>query len=122
MKKILLVDDSDVIATVVTQTLHMHNYEDVLRAKDGEEGLALLKENINNIALCIFDVNMPKMDGITLVKEARRIDKTTPIIMLTTETDKSKMITAKEYGATGWIVKPFDAEKFMKVVEMYLKK
>lgn len=122
MKKIVLVDDSDVILDIVSQALKMYGYEDILRAKDGQEGLQVIKQNQGNIALCIFDVNMPKMDGISLVKEVRKFDSTTPIIMLTTETDKSKIITAKEYGATGWIVKPFEAEKFIKVVEMYVTK
>ncbi|MDH7554315.1 MAG: response regulator [Spirochaetota bacterium] len=122
MKKIVLVDDSDVILDIVSQALKMYGYEDILRAKDGQEGLQVIKQNQGNIALCIFDVNMPKMDGISLVKEVRKFDNTTPIIMLTTETDKSKIITAKEYGATGWIVKPFEAEKFIKVVEMYVTK
>ena len=65
---------------------------------------------------------MPRMDGITLVGEVRKIDSSAPIIMLTTETDKSKMVQAKNLGATGWIIKPFDSEKFIKVVEMFLKK
>lgn len=121
MKKIVLVDDSDIILDIVSQALSMYGYEDILRAKDGEEGIALIKSNKGNIALCIFDVNMPRMDGITLVKEMRAFDTTTPIIMLTTETDKSKIITAKENGATGWIVKPFEAEKFIKIVQMYVK-
>ncbi|MEW6526020.1 MAG: response regulator [Spirochaetota bacterium] len=120
MKKIVLVDDSDVILDIVTQALKMYGYEDILRAKDGQEGLEVIKNNKGNIALCIFDVNMPKMDGITLVKEVRAFDATTPIIMLTTETDKEKIVKAKEYGATGWIVKPFEAEKFIKVVQMYV--
>lgn len=120
MKKIVLVDDSDVILDIVTQSLKMYGYEDILRAKDGQEGLEVITNNKGNIALCIFDVNMPKMDGITLVKEVRKFDTTTPIIMLTTETDKEKIIKAKEYGATGWIVKPFEAEKFIKVVQMYV--
>lgn len=122
MKKIILVDDSDVILTIVSQALEMYGYTDIIKANNGQEGLELIKSNQGNIALCIFDVNMPLMDGISLVKEMRQFDKTTPIIMLTTETDKEKITKAKEYGATGWVVKPFDAEKFIKVVQMYVKK
>jgi len=65
---------------------------------------------------------MPRMDGLTLVGEVKKIHQAVPIIMLTTETDKEKMVKAKELGATGWIVKPFEAEKFIKVVEMFVKK
>jgi len=121
MKKILVVDDSEVIVEVVKKTLQMYGYEEILSASNGVEALEVAKKYKGDIALYVFDVNMPQMDGLTLVKEVRTIDATTPIIMLTTETDKEKMKTAKEYGATGWIIKPFDGEKFIKVVQMYLK-
>jgi two-component system chemotaxis response regulator CheY len=121
MKKILIVDDSEVIVEVVKKTLQMYGYEEIVSASNGVEALEVAKNNKGGIALYVFDVNMPRMDGLTLVKEVRTFDTTTPIIMLTTETDKEKMKTAKEYGATGWIIKPFDGEKFIKVVQMYLK-
>lgn len=121
MKKILIVDDSDVIRTVVEQVLRLNGYNEIETAVDGEDALVKIKQNKGNIALYVFDVNMPKMDGITLVQETRKLDEITPIIMLTTETDKAKMNTARDFGATGWIVKPFDGDKFIKVVEMYLK-
>jgi two-component system chemotaxis response regulator CheY len=121
MKKILVVDDSEVIVEVVKKTLQMYGYEEIVSASNGVEALEVAKNNKGGIALYVFDVNMPRMDGLMLVKEVRTFDTTTPIIMLTTETDKEKMKTAKEYGATGWIIKPFDGEKFIKVVQMYLK-
>ena len=121
MKKILVVDDSEVIVEVVKKTLQMYGYEEILNASNGVEALEVAKKNKGDIALYVFDVNMPKMDGLTLVKEVRTFDTTTPIIMLTTETDKEQMKIAKEHGATGWIIKPFDGEKFIKVVQMYLK-
>jgi len=66
-------------------------------------------------------VNMPRMDGITLVGELRKLGTQVPIIMLTTETEKAKMVQAKELGATGWIIKPFHAEKFLDVVRMFVR-
>ncbi len=122
MKYIVVVDDSEIIRSIVEQTLRLYNYNDIIMGCDGVDGLEKIKANLGQIALYVFDVNMPRMDGLTLVKEVRKIDDTTPIIMLTTETDKSKMLTAKQNGATGWIIKPFEGEKFIKVVEMYLKK
>ena len=119
--KILVVDDSEVIQSVVSKALKLNGYEDILKASNGQEALEIIKKEKNNIALYIFDVNMPVMDGLTLVGETRKIDSSTPIIMLTTETDKEKMIIAKNNGATGWIIKPFDAEKFIKIVKMYLE-
>ena len=61
---------------------------------------------------------MPRMDGITLVKELRALPefKFTPILVLTTESDTSMKMKGKEAGATGWIVKPFSPEKLMDVV------
>ncbi|MGC8764810.1 MAG: response regulator [Brevinematia bacterium] len=122
MKYIVVVDDSEIIRSIVEQTLRLYNYSEIIMASDGVDALEKIKPIIGRIALYVLDVNMPKMDGLTLVKEVRKLDVTTPIIMLTTETDKSKMLTAKQYGATGWIIKPFDGERFIKVVEMYLKK
>lgn len=122
MKKyIVVVDDSEVIRNIVDQTLRMANYPDIILAENGVDALQKIKPLLGQIALYISDVNMPEMDGLTLVKEIRKLDSTTPIIMLTTETDKSKMIVAKENGATGWIIKPFEGEKFLKVVEMYIR-
>jgi two-component system chemotaxis response regulator CheY len=121
MKYILLVDDSEVILNIVIQTLKINNYNDILTAKDGVEGLEIAKKYTGQISLYIFDVNMPKMDGLTLLSEVRKIDKATPIIMLTTETDKEKIMNAKNIGATGWVVKPFEGDKFIKIVDMYLK-
>jgi len=121
MGYILIVDDSDVVRSIVGQTLRMNKYNDILFAKDGVEALKVIQENRGKISMFIFDVNMPNMDGITLLEEVRKIDKTTPIIMLTTETEKEKIMNAKNLGATGWIVKPFEGDKFIKVVDMYLK-
>jgi two-component system chemotaxis response regulator CheY len=121
MKYILIADDSDVIRSIVQQTLQLHKYDKIITAFDGHDALEKAKQNQGNIALYVLDVNMPRMDGISLVKELRKFDTTTPIIMLTTETDKAKMLTARDYGATGWIIKPFQGEKFMKIVEMYVK-
>ncbi len=120
--KILIVDDSAVVRTVVRQALVMAGYTDLIEAVDGVVALAIAKAEGASVGLYVLDVNMPNMDGITLVGELRKLDKTSPIIMLTTETDKAKMTHAKELGATGWIVKPFDAEKFVGVVKLFMKK
>lgn len=121
MKYIMVVDDSDVIREVVKRTLTIKNYSNIIEARNGVDALNIIKEKINQICLFIFDVNMPEMDGLQLLEEVRKINKTIPIIMLTTETDKDKIKKAKELGATGWIIKPFDGDKFIKVIDMYLK-
>lgn len=118
---IFIVDDSDVVRNVVKQTLSMYGFNDILEASNGKEAFEKIQSAHSNVELYIFDVNMPEMDGITLVGKTRGVDSETPIIMLTTETDKAKMVKAKELGATGWVIKPFEGEKFMKVVNMLLK-
>ncbi len=121
MRYIMLVDDSDVIRGIVENTLKIHNYKEILTATNGKEALSIIKEKHKDIAMYVLDVNMPEMDGLTLLAEIRKIDKTAPIIMLTTESDKEKIIKAKEIGATGWIIKPFQPDKFIQVINMYMK-
>lgn len=114
-KKILVVDDSSSIRTVVGTALKGAGY-DVVEACDGKD--ALSKLNGEKIHLIVSDVNMPNMDGITLVKEVRNLPdyKFTPICMLTTESEQSKMQEGKEAGAKAWIVKPFQPPKLLDVV------
>lgn len=120
--KIMIVDDSSVSRGVVRTALAISGHREVIEAPDGEEGLALAKENWKEIGLYILDVNMPKMDGLSLLSEIRKFDKNNPVIMLTTETEKEKIDKARTMGATGWIVKPFDAQKLIGAVNLVLKK
>lgn len=115
-KKVLIVDDSAAIRQSVSYILGQAGYE-VKDAEDGAVGVSRLDED--SFDLIITDVNMPNMDGIELVRRARQHEqfKFTPIIVLTTENQDSKMKEGKEAGATGWIVKPFDAEKLLSVVK-----
>ena len=114
-KLILTVDDSKTMRDMVAFTLKGAGF-DVLEAVDGQD--ALSKVAGKRVDVVITDINMPIMDGITLVKELRgQADfKATPILMLTTETDDDKRQQGKAAGATGWIVKPFDPEKLLQVV------
>ena len=70
----------------------------------------------DDIAICIADINMPVMDGITFVKEYRKNDKFTPILILTTESDENKIKEGKDAGVSGWIVKPFQSEQLNDIV------
>ena len=115
MKKILLVDDSTAIRNIIKTAL-FGDYE-LLEAENGQ--VALNKAQENKIDLFLLDVNMPVMDGITCVKELRKISKysNTPIIMLTTESRDDKKQQGKEAGANGWIVKPCEPEKLLNVIK-----
>ena len=114
-KTILIVDDSSSVRTVVGTALKGAGY-DVLQACDGKD--ALTKLDGTKINLIISDVNMPNMDGITFVKEVKKNAnyKFTPIIMLTTEAEQSKMQEGKAAGAKAWIVKPFQQPKLLDAV------
>ena len=118
-KRILTVDDSATVRQVINQTLGEAGYE-VVEASDGEEALTKLAER--KFHLLITDLNMPKRDGISLVKEVRRdpANRFLPIIMLTTESDERKRREGKSVGTSGWIVKPFRPDQLLGVVRMLL--
>ncbi|MFN7038197.1 MAG: response regulator [Alphaproteobacteria bacterium] len=118
-KRILTVDDSKTMREMVAFTLQGAGYE-ILQAEDGVLALKLLEGN--KVDLVITDLNMPNMDGITLIKALRQnpLYKNAPILMLTTESDNNKKSEGKNAGATGWIVKPFNPEKLIQVVNKVL--
>ena len=115
-KKILAVDDSISIRKSISFILGQEGY-DVTEAEDGADGLK--KATSDKYGLIITDINMPNMDGITFIKELRSTAeyKFTPIIVLITENQDSKMQEGRAAGATGWIVKPFSSEKLLAVVK-----
>ncbi len=119
MAKILAVDDSTSMRQMVTFTLKGAGYE-VVEAADGVE--ALDKAKAQKFDLVLSDVNMPKMDGITLIRELRTLPafKFTPILMLTTESAGEKKQEGKAAGATGWIVKPFNPEQLLATINKVL--
>jgi two-component system chemotaxis response regulator CheY len=115
-KKILIVDDSAAIRQSLSFILSREGYE-TMEATDGLEALAMLG-SIESLDLIIADVNMPNLDGNGFIRKAREMAKFkfTPILVLTTESHGSKMNEGKEAGATGWIVKPFNADKLLGIV------
>ena len=114
-KTVLIVDDSASLRQVVNISLKGAGY-DVIEACDGKD--ALSKLNGIKIHLVISDVNMPNMDGITLVKEIKKLPnyKFTPIIMLTTESQENKKKEGQAAGAKAWIVKPFQPQQMLAAV------
>ncbi len=119
MKYIMIVDDSPTIRTSVEYTIKDEGYaiEQAENGADALEKIENLHERGDEIALCIVDVNMPVMDGITFVKEFRTMDRFTPILILTTESEEDKIKAGKEAGASGWIVKPFRPEGLVEVLK-----
>ncbi|MCK9240084.1 response regulator [Desulfocurvus sp.] len=116
---IMTVDDSASVRQMVNFTLKNAGY-DVVEASDGKDALSKLS---GPIKMVITDLNMPNMDGITLIKNIRANPayKFIPIIMLTTESQATKKQDGKAAGATGWIVKPFKPDQLLAVVKKVLR-
>lgn len=119
MAKILAVDDSASMRQMVSFTLKGAGHE-VIEAGDGVQALAEAKKG--KVDLVLTDVNMPNMDGITLIKELRTLPdyKFVPILTLTTESGQDKKMEGKSAGATGWIVKPFSPDQLLATIKKVL--
>jgi len=122
MGTIFAVDDSPTARASLEYTLKNAGYM-VLLAESGEDGLEKIKNTDQKVDLFIFDVNMPGMDGIALIKEVRQLEKHqfTPILMLTTEAQESKKMEGKQAGASGWFVKPFVPDQLIAVAKRFVK-
>lgn len=118
-KKIMTVDDSASVRQMVSFTLREAGFE-VIEACDGKD--ALNKLSGTQVHMIITDLNMPNLDGIGLIRNARSnpLYKFIPIIMLTTESQADKKMEGKAAGATGWIVKPFKPEQLLAVTKKVL--
>ncbi len=114
-KTIMIVDDSASLRQVVSIALKGAGY-DVLEACDGKDGLSKLDGK--KINLIISDVNMPNMDGITFVREAKKLPayKFTPVVMLTTESSEAKKQDGQAAGAKAWMVKPFQPAQMLAAI------
>ena len=119
LRKVLIVDDSVSMRQMVGFTLRQGGYE-VIEAEHGQD--ALNKLSGAAVDLILTDLNMPVMDGITLIQNVRKqpAHKSKPILMLTTEGLAAKKEQVKAAGATGWIVKPFDPEKLLQTLAKVL--
>ena len=118
--KILLVDDSRTIRNIQKNVLKQLGHTDVLEAEDGVQALATFNEQPPDLVL--IDWNMPNMDGITLVGKIREQDKTTPLIMCTTEAEKSRILEAVKAGVNNYIVKPFTVEALQEKISQTMAK
>ena len=118
MKHVFLVDDSATMLMSLKGTLEMSGFK-VDTAGDGQAALDRLKTGLKP-DLIITDLNMPRMDCIQLIREARKLLRFTPILALTTESQQGKRDEAKKNGATGWLVKPVGGSDLVKVIKQVL--
>jgi len=109
--KILLVDDSSTMRRIQANTLNSLGYADLVQAEDGADALKKLKEN-PDVKLVLLDWNMPNMNGLDCLKaiKADASTKAIPVMMVTSEAEKTKIIEAVQAGASNYLVKPFDAD------------
>lgn len=115
-KKILAIDDSSSVRKMVVFTLRNAGYE-VTEAEDGQSGLE--KAKATRFDLVLTDQNMPLMDGLTFIKNARQLPlyRTVPILVLTTESSDAVKAEGRAAGASGWLVKPFEQQKLLDIVK-----
>lgn len=121
MAKIMVVDDSKVMLEMVKAAL-VEEGHDIVTANDGDVALEMARGM--DVDLVLSDINMPNMNGISLVSKLRRIDSyaETPVIMLTTESSDYKKNKAKTMGASAWLQKPIDPVRLVKAVNTMLAK
>jgi two-component system chemotaxis response regulator CheY len=114
-KRILTIDDSKTMRDMLMLTLAEAGFE-VIQAVDGQHGLDVLGDE--RVDVIITDINMPILDGYGVIRNLRKnpVHKSTPILVLTTESDAEKKVIAREAGATGWMVKPFDPDRLIATI------
>ena len=114
-KRIMVIDDSAALRQTVRDALVDAGYE-VIGAADGQEALGMLDGS--KIDLMICDVHMPRMDGLTFVREVKRLAgyRFVPVIMLTTESSEKSRLAGLTAGAKAWVVKPFRPDQILHAV------
>jgi two-component system chemotaxis response regulator CheY len=119
-KRILAVDDSATMRQLIRMTLTRAGFE-VVEAEDGAKGLQ--KATAETFDMVLSDVNMPNMGGMDMLRNLRKMAqyKFTPIVLVTTESQLEKKAEGKQAGATGWIVKPFEPQQLLAVVQKVLR-
>jgi len=120
--RILAIDDSQTIRDLVSQTLIETGYNDVELAVDGVDALEKVNATEEEFDFFIVDINMPRMDGFELIENLRNMFNymSTPIMVLTTERSEEMKKKGKTAGATSWIVKPFERQKFLDGIQLTL--
>ena len=119
--KILLVDDSKTMRNIWKKVIASIEGSEAVEAADGVEGLEAFK-NQGPFDLVLADWNMPNMNGLEMVIKIRELDKVTPIIMLTTEAEKPRIIDAIKSGVNNYVIKPFTPDALIQKIDETLKK
>ncbi|WP_339728633.1 response regulator [uncultured Gimesia sp.] len=116
--KVLLVDDSGTMRTIQKRCLSKLGIENVTEAEDGVQALEIFQNSTFDIVLS--DWNMPNMDGLELLKEIRQLNKEIPVIMITTEAERARVVTAIQAGVSDYLVKPFTPDSLKSKLERWV--
>ena len=116
--KVLLVDDSGTMRAIQRRCLNKLGIEEIIEAADGIQALEFFERNSFDVVLS--DWNMPNMDGLTLLKEIRQRNKQIPVIMVTTEAERARVLTAIEAGVSDYLVKPFTPDGLREKLEKWV--
>jgi two-component system chemotaxis response regulator CheY len=119
--KFLLVDDSKTMRNIQKRILTGIGPVEFAEAGDGVQALEVLRGVPEGFQLILIDWNMPNMDGITLVNRIRATDKKTPLVMVTTESEKSRIMDAIKAGVNNYVLKPFTPETMLEKIKQTLK-
>ena len=118
---ILIADDEQRMRKLVKDFLAVKNYK-IIEAEDGEQALSLFQENKNKINLVLLDVMMPKLDGWSVLRQIRQIDKNVPVVMLTARAEEQDELFGFELGVDEYITKPFSPKVLVARIEAILKR
>jgi len=122
-KYIMVIDDSPTIRLSVELALKQLGVV-IKQAENGRDALDKIseyKKSGDELVLCLSDINMPVLNGLEFIAELRKDDKYTPVVVLTTEAEKGTIQKGRDVGASGWIIKPFQAEDLINVVKRFVK-
>ncbi|MEQ8787891.1 MAG: response regulator [Pirellulaceae bacterium] len=115
--KVLVADDSSTMRKIILRSLAAVGVPDATEAADGDEAVAAFQAGEFNLVLT--DWNMPNKNGLEVVQEIRKINKDVPIIMVTTEAEKTRVLEAIQAGVSDYLVKPFTADTLREKLEKH---
>ncbi len=116
--KVLVADDSGVMRKIIIRSLNAVGITDVVEAADGAEGWDQLQSN--SVDLVLTDWNMPNVSGLDFLRKIRESGSDLPVIMVTTEAEKAKVIEAIQAGVTDYLCKPFESDELREKLEKYI--
>jgi len=118
MSRVLLADDSGTMRTIIRRSLEALGVSEIVEASDGNQAVAQFQPG--RFDLVLTDWNMPGKTGIEVIRAVRAVDRTTPIVMITTEAEKSRVLEAIQAGVTDYLVKPFTTDKLKEKLDKFL--